>query len=294
MEETQDTVVWTVEKGKKEYPVRLGNLSKMPKKLYIKGSLPGEKLPTVAIVGARACSPYGRMQALRFARAFSENGVQVVSGLARGVDGEAHRGALLGPAPTFCVLGSGPDVCYPKEHKLLYDEIAQKGGIISEYPPGTPPRAVHFPPRNRIISAFADVILVIEATKRSGALITVDFALEQGKPVYALPGPVDSPLSQGCHQLICEGAEVAFSPETVLKEWKLDTYKGSPESKKEKMGLARNADLVYSCLDLQPKNLNFLSVKLQLTPEDVLLALSELQIQGLILEIGKNYYIKNV
>ena len=294
MEETKETAIWTADKGTKRYPLRMGGLSKMPKKLYIKGSLPEEDVPTVAIVGARACSSYGKMQALRFARYFSENGIQVLSGLARGVDKEAHRGALLGPTPTFAILGSGADVCYPKEHRLLYDDIIRQGGVISEYPPGTPPRAIHFPPRNRIISALSDVILVIEATKRSGALITVDFALEQGRPIYALPGPVDSPLSQGCHQLISEGAEIAFSPEIVLKEWDLDTYKGSWKDEKRKMGLARNEDLVYSCLDLQPKNLNFLSAKLKLAPEEILFSLSELQMQGLILEIGKNYYIKNI
>ncbi|MGI6070764.1 MAG: DNA-processing protein DprA [Blautia sp.] len=293
MEETRWGQMKIVKKGEEGYPRRLQELAGMPGKLYVLGKLPKEDRPSIAIVGARMCSSYGRIQAFQYARFFSCAGIQVISGLALGVDGEAHRGALAGETATYAVMGCGPDQCYPARNRPLYGKIKEKGGIISEYPPGTPSLPVHFPARNRIISALADVVLVIEAREKSGSLITVDFALEQGKPVYALPGPVDSPLSLGCHQLISEGAGIAFSPEQVLKEWKPDTYKIDPLAKKKKFRLASEMDLVYSCLDLQPKNLEFLVKKLDMPVQEVMGHLTKLQLQGLIQEVGKNYYIRN-
>lgn len=292
MEEKQFEKMKCIKKGDQDYPGRMHPLQGMPRELYVLGELPRDSCPSIAIVGARMCSAYGRIQAFQYGKFFSRAGIQVISGLALGIDGEAHRGALEGHTPTFAVLGSGADTCYPSRNRPLYEGILEKGGIISEYPPGTPPLSVHFPARNRIISALSDVILVIEAREKSGSLITVDFALEQGKPVYALPGPVDSPLSRGCHQMISEGAGIAFSPEQVLKEWKLDTYNLDALAKKTKIRLASELDLVYSCLDLQPKNLEYLVRKLDLPIQDVMAHLTKLQMQGLVQEVGKNHYIR--
>lgn len=293
MEETLQNKTRCIAAQDREYPERLGKLTGMPKKLYVKGRMPRDELPAIAIVGARMCSSYGRVQAYQYARYFSRAGIQVISGLAMGIDLEAHKGAMDGGTPTFAVLGSGPDLCYPAANRTYYRKIQEMGGgILSEYPARTPPAAWHFPARNRIISGLADVVLVIEAREKSGALITVDFALEQGKSVYALPGPVDSPLSLGCHKLLRDGAGVAFSPEEVLKEWDPDTYKVDTTGKKTKIRLATEWDLVYSNLDLQPRSLESLAVSLDMPVAKVLKILADLEIKGLIREVGKNYYIK--
>ncbi len=173
--------------GEKEYPGRLKEIYDPPYALYVKGKLPDNTARAAAIVGARSCTPYGEKYALEYGKKLAECGIQVISGLARGVDGIGQRGALLGGGKTFAVLGSGVDVCYPKNHMGLYlDILEQEGGILSELPPGTPPLPQHFPRRNRIISALSDIVLVMEARERSGSLITADLALEQGKDVYAL------------------------------------------------------------------------------------------------------------
>ena len=207
--------------GRKGYPGRLKEIYDPPYALYVKGKLPDNTARAAAIVGARSCTPYGEKYALEYGKKLAECGIQVISGLARGVDGIGQRGALLGGGKTFAVLGSGVDVCYPKNHMGLYlDILEQEGGILSELPPGTPPLPQHFPRRNRIISALSDIVLVMEARERSGSLITADLALEQGKDVYALPGPVNSSLSQGCNRLIFQGPN-SLSPEICWMRWAL-------------------------------------------------------------------------
>ena len=171
-----------IEKSDPEYPQIMKQYSSMPAKLYVKGRLPDPKRRTVAVIGARMCSPYGRMQAFRYAKALSVAGVQIISGMALGIDSEGHKGALEGKMPTFAVLGSGVDVCYPKSNRKLYERILwENGGIISECPLGSGPVSWHFPARNRIISALSDAVLVVEAKENSGSLITAGFALEQAR-----------------------------------------------------------------------------------------------------------------
>lgn len=284
-----------IEKNQPEYPDRLRKLPGMPKRLYVSGLLPGEDRPTVGIVGARRCSGYGRQMAREFARVFSDCGVQVISGMAMGVDGESHRGALEGRTPTFAVLGCGVDICYPACNEDLFGQIPGRGGLLSEYPPGIPPAGKHFPARNRIISGLSDVLLVIEARKKSGSLITVDCALEQGKTVFALPGRVADPLSEGCNSLIAQGAGIALSPKMVLNELGLDTYKTKGKkgsSKKSKLSLARDLELVYSCIGFQPTDYETLIAQCGYPPGQVLAVLTELQLLGLVEEVGKNYYVK--
>lgn len=281
-----------ITRDQKMYPIRLRQLPGMPSCLYVNGRLPQEGVATVGIVGARNCSGYGRQIAWEYAKIFSDYGVQVISGMAVGIDGESHRGALQGRTPTFAVLGCGIDVCYPRENRELFEQIPQMGGMISEYPPGIPPIGRNFPARNRIISGLSDVLLVVEARKKSGSLITVDFALEQGKSVFAVPGRVTDALSEGCNYLITQGAGVALSPEMVLNELGIDTYREKAGNKKSKLGLASGLDLVYSCVDFRPTNYETLIRECGYPPGQVLSLLTELQMLGLVGEVGKNYYVR--
>lgn len=276
-----------------DYPEKLRETADFPFAVYVKGRLPDKKSKKAAVVGARRCTPYGEKYAVEFAGKLAESGVEIISGLARGIDGMGQRGALMRGGRTFAVLGSGVDVCYPKEHIGLYTDILeQDGGIISEYPPGTPPVPQNFPPRNRIISGLADAVLVMEARERSGSLITADMALEQGRDVYALPGPVNSELSRGCNRLIQQGAGILISPEALLEEWNLPcTEPGQKNGKNEKV-LETPENLVYSCLGLYPKNVDSLAQETKLGVRELMDALITLELQGFIKEISKNFYIK--
>ena len=210
--------IFCCSKTGKAYPDKLRCFEDMPEYLYVKGKLPDSRKKSVAIVGARRCSSYGSSQAYYFAKELSRFGIQIISGMARGVDGWAHRGALDGGGETFAVLGNGVDICYPRQNMDIYRRIPFRGGVLSEYEPQTPALPYHFPRRNRLISALADLVLVIEAGKKSGSLITVNFALEQGKTVYALPGRLGDTLSEGCNNLIFEGAGIANSVDIILDE----------------------------------------------------------------------------
>lgn len=207
-----------VAQGETAYPARLSQIPDRPYALYYAGALPPEKKCAVALIGARDCSEYGRYMAGQFGAALARAGVQVISGMARGVDSIGQESALREDGYSMGVLGCGVDVCYPKENRTLYEKLLAKGGVCSEYPPGVEPRAVLFPPRNRIISGLADAVLVIEAREKSGTLITVDMALEQGREVYALPGRATDPLSSGCNRLIRQGAGLVSTPGELLEE----------------------------------------------------------------------------
>ncbi|MDO4621944.1 MAG: DNA-processing protein DprA [Eubacteriales bacterium] len=217
-----------------DFPVGLTEHSRMPDRIYVLGELPDPNRRSVAIVGARGCSIYGKEEAIRFGRAMAEAGVQVLSGMAFGIDAWAAQGALEAGGRTFAVLGTGVDVCYPKENYPLYRRIIREGGgVLSEFPPGSEPAAWHFPIRNRIISAMADLVLVVEARVKSGSLITAGYALEQGKSIYAVPGRTGDALSEGCNRLIAEGAGIAYAPGVLLDELGLGDPKrpGQPVSR---------------------------------------------------------------
>ena len=277
-----------------DYPEKLRQYEDMPGCLYVKGTLPSSRRPAAAVVGARMCSPYGRIQAFRYARILSEAGVQIISGLAWGIDSEGHKGALEGGTPTYAVMGNGVDICYPAGNRGLYQRILrQGGGICSEYPPGASPGKYCFPARNRIISGLADLVLVVEAKERSGSLITAQWALEQGKSVFALPGPVDGELSRGCHRLIYDGAGIAFSPEILLEELGINCKKNIKSEQKNELGLASDLKLVYSCLDLRPKSTDRISCETGFSPQKTANILVELSVLGLVREIGRHYYVKS-
>jgi DNA processing protein len=212
------------------YPARLLDLCDPPNTLYIYGDIGLLNLPMIAIVGSRAASPEGIKNAHNFAQALSAAGYLIISGLARGIDGAAHLGAL-GPNqnhPTLAVCGTGLDIVYPREHLALAEAISGAGLLISELAPGLGPKACHFPRRNRIIAALALGILVIEAAERSGSLITARLGNELGREIFAIPGSIHYPLSRGCHQLLQQGAKLVQSPKDILEElpkWSKTAFK---------------------------------------------------------------------
>lgn len=201
-----------------DYPERLKNIAGLPYMLFCKGKLPDEDRPSVAIIGARMCSEYGKRMARHFAEGLAERGIQIISGLASGIDGLSQKAAIDVGGDSYGILGSGIDICYPANNKELYERLQHKGGVISEFPIGTAPMAPNFPKRNRIISGLSDIVLVIEAKPRSGTSITVSMALEQGRQVYAVPGRIDDALSQGCNSMIADGAGIAYSVDCILGE----------------------------------------------------------------------------
>lgn len=285
-----------VGKGDEGYPASLREIYEAPVALFFRGrEFPEGKRPRIAIVGARACSYYGRSMAEKFARVLSENGVEVVSGLASGVDSAAHNGAMKGGTPTFSVMGCGIDFCYPRENERLYQRILCQGGIYSEYGPGVSPRAGNFPMRNRILSGMSDGILVVEARKRSGSLITADYGLEQGKNVYAIPGRLSDELSEGCNHLISQGAMLVETPEDILKDLgfagkKMKHHSGEKQ-RNEKIPLETREKIVYANLSLEPKHVNQISMETGLAFPELIGSLLFLEKEHYIREISKNYYV---
>src|SRR5438093_10198935 len=207
----------TVALGDAAYPALLREIHDPPGRLYIEGRLP--IAPTIAIVGSRRATPYGCRAAHRLARELSNAGVVVVSGLARGIDAAAHRGALEASTPTVAVMATGLDRIYPPEHAELARDIARTGALVTEAEDGTLPLPGRFPVRNRIISGLSLGVVVVEAAERSGALITARMAAEQGREVFCVPGSIENPLAIGGHQLIKDGAKLVQTVEDVLDEF---------------------------------------------------------------------------
>ena len=234
------------------YPARLLDIPSRPIGLFYYGALPDENIPTAGVIGARECSFYGEEAAGLIGGSLGDNGIQVISGMARGIDSLSQLAALDAGGRSFAVLGGGVDICYPRESRRLYDRLKEQGGIISEYAPGIAPLRTFFIRRNRIISGLSDVLCVVEAKKKSGTLTTVDCALEQGRDVFCVPGRITDKTSVGCNELIRQGAEILSDPEQlskdILERWGLkpmpDAHSATSESASklnyiEKMILAR-------------------------------------------------------
>ncbi len=200
------------------YPDLLKKIDDSPILLYVKGNIPKDIYLSISIVGSRRASIAGKIIAEKFAYAFSEYGFAVISGLARGIDTSAHRGALRAKGKTIAVLGSGLNCVYPKENKRLFDMIAASSAVISEFPMQNEPLPYNFPRRNRIISGLSLAVIVVEAAMKSGALITADFALEQGREVFAVPSNIDNPTAQGVNNLIKQGSKMITAPEDVIED----------------------------------------------------------------------------
>lgn len=273
-----------ITKNDKEYPERLKRYSNMPSGIYVKGSLPDADKKTVAIVGARKCSPYGQKTAYEFAKILSSHDVQVVSGLAFGIDAYSHKGCLAGGENTYAVLGCGIDICYPASNYRLYNKILSGGGgIISEYPPGSPALSYHFPIRNRIISALSDAVIVIEAKIKSGSLITASYALEQGVQIYAVPGRIDDVLSAGTNSLIFQGAVPALSAQDILYDMGLINKKREEKkSPPNDPSLSNNARSVLNIISSDPVSADIVCAKCHLDISAATQILLMLELKGYI------------
>lgn len=242
-------------RGEPDYPQLLDAIPGPPDLLFVRGRMPPGEQRAVAIVGSRRETRYGRDQAFSIARDLAQQGVTIVSGLARGIDTAAHKGALAGGGRTVAVLGSGHNQLYPQENKPLAEEIAASGGaVVSELPPNTPPMAYHFPVRNRIVSGLAQALLLVEAREKSGTLITVGHALEQGREVFALPGEVHSPGSLIPHRMIREGARLCTGAQDILEDmgWQTDMEPVTAQSSLWQMELSEAQRALCSLLQDEP------------------------------------------
>lgn len=280
--------------GDPEYPKQLKNIYDMPMWLFVKGKLPDSERPAAALIGARSCTDYGRQEAEYLGKELALLGIQIISGLARGVDGAGQDGAVRCGGAAYAVLGSGIDVCYPRTNLKLYKAIQEKGGILSEYGPGELPLAWHFPCRNRIISGLSDAVIVVEARKKSGSLITADLALEQGKEVFALPGRRTDPLSAGCNGLIRQGAAIVTAPDDILEFFRIKCKNLRKDKKNAENILAKTEKMVYSCLDSQPKHLEEIMQISGLSLAECMDVLLGLERKGYILQPLNQYYTRKL
>ena len=272
-----------------EYPRRLKEIDQSPPVLYLRGELSHDDLWAVAIVGTRRCTAYGRQVTSELVTALATNGITIVSGLARGIDGVAHKAALQAGGRTLAVLGSGVDRIYPPEHRRLAEEIMQRGAILSDYPPGTPPEGVNFPPRNRIISGLSQGVVVIEAGLRSGALITAAFAAEQGREVFSVPNNIFAPQSKGANLLIQEGAQILISPQELLETLNVADL-GSQRSVRTILpGNATEAQL-YELLGREPLHIDEIRNRSNLPIEQVSATLTVMELKGMVRQVGSMRY----
>ncbi len=285
-----------VSRSEPQFPEKLRDIPSPPRMLYWSGALPDPHKPAIAVIGARTCSEYGRRMARLFGEKLGSAGVQIISGMARGIDGISQMAALQAGGSSYGVLGCGVDICYPKENAELYQLLLKKGGVISEYAPGSQPLPQQFPARNRIIAGLADVLVVIEARQKSGTLITVDMALEQGKEVYVVPGRLDDALSEGCNRLIKQGAELLLSPEELLQERSIDSFKQASTKtenrQKNNFVLDKDENMVYASIDLYAKNLEDIVESSKIPIQEIMHILLSLELKGLIKEVGKNHYVR--
>ena len=284
-----------------EYPENLKTIYDPPPILYIKGKLKQKDNLSVAIVGSRRASFYGLSMAEGIASELAEFGITVISGMARGIDGAAHKGALKVEGRTIAVLGSGLDCVYPPENKKLFGQIVESGAVISEFPMGTKPLAGNFPRRNRIISGLSQGVVVVEASRNSGALITADFALEQSREVFAIPGKADSLTSFGTNRLIKQGAKLVDNVEDIIEELQLkikDHIKQSKIKKSKesvippKLNLTLEEDKIYNNINAKPKYVDEIIEDSGLSTERVLVNLMQMEIKHLVKQLPGKFFIR--
>lgn len=272
------------------YPAVLREIADPPEPLYVRGTLDEQDRAAVAVVGARRASAYGLAVAEWLGRELVRHRVTVVSGMARGIDGAAHRGALMAGGRTIAVLGCGPDVVYPAEHVDLMGQIIESGAVVTEFPPGTPPLPHHFPQRNRIISGLSLGVVVIEGRERSGALVTADFALDQGREVFAVPGSIFGETSYLPHRLLQEGAKPVTTVDDILTELRL------PQRVDQIPALVPALDgveaIVFAQLDFDPRHIDALAERSALPVAEVGRALLVLELRGLVRTLAGQRYVR--
>ncbi len=274
----------------RDYPRRLKEINQAPPVLFIKGSINVEDDWAVAVVGTRRVTPYGRQVTAEIAGFLAQNGVTVVSGLARGVDAIAHQTALQAGGRTIAVLGSGVDVIYPPEHRKLASEISEQGALVSDYPLGTQPDGVNFPPRNRIISGLSLATVVVEAGEQSGALITAKFAVDQGRDVFAVPGSILTPQSEGTNRLIEQGARPLLKMAEILEVLKLEQI---PEKQAMRKAIPLNDQerRLMDQLSPEPVHIDELCGLTGLPIHDVSATLTMMELKGLVSHVGGLNYV---
>ncbi len=272
------------------YPSLLRQITDPPPVLYIKGRLTDADAWAVSLVGTRRASIYGREVAEMLAGELARNHITIVSGMARGIDAYAHQAAIKAGGRTLAVLGCGVDIVYPPEHRKLAQDIIEHGAIVSDYPPGTEPEAMNFPPRNRIISGLSMGVVVVEADERSGALITSDFALEQGREVFAVPGNILNHSSRGTNKLIQQGAKLVMNTASILEELNLSMVSSFIEAQ----AVAPENDLERSLmaqLSHEPVQTDDLVNRVNLPTEVVTGTLALMELKGMVRQASGTSYV---
>jgi DNA processing protein len=280
--------------GSEAYPKWLANTDVAPSVLFVQGDLLADDRQAVAIVGTRKCTPYGRQVARRLAGDLARRGFTIVSGMADGIDAEAHEGALQAGGRTIAVMASGPDITYPRTHGKLRERIAAQGAVLTEYGLGTEPLRERFPARNRIISGLSLGVLVVEAPVKSGAMITARHAAEQGREVFAVPGPVDSPTSQGCHALIKDGVQLVENAEDIVEGLgiMLEAVPSRQSHSRQQPDLPRDEAAVMNVLSFEPTIVDLIAEQVELPVAAVNAVLMMLEMKGLVRRFPGNAYVK--
>lgn len=281
------------------YPANLREIHDPPHVLYVKGTLIPEDKLSLAIVGSRMATPGGRQLTRRIARDLGARGITIVSGGARGVDTEAHRGTLAGKGRTISVLGCGIDVTYPPENRELYELIAASGAVVSEFPIGTQPEAANFPRRNRIISGISLGVLVMEATGDSGSLITASYSLEQGREVYAVPGNVSSPTSRGTNSLLKKGARLVEGAHDILadmfpnmKEYLKEMGEADTPASLPVANLEPEEKILFDCIGIEPEHVDTLVARSGITSSRALTLLLNMELKGAVKQLTGMRFIR--
>ena len=273
-----------------DYPARLREIAQPPPILYLRGEILEEDAWAVAIVGTRRVTAYGRQVTEEVAAFLAQKGITIVSGLARGVDGIAHQAALKAGGRTIAVLGSGVNRIYPPEHRNLAQSIEKSGAVISDYAPDTPPEGSNFPPRNRIISGLSMATIIIEAGQTSGALITANFALEQGREIFALPGNIYAPQSKGPNKLIQKGAHPLLQPRDILEVLDL-TRITQHKSAQQTLPTDATEIQLLSSLSHEPSHIDEIRAKTGLAVEKVSSTLVMMELKGMVRHVGNMNYV---
>ena len=289
----------------KDFPARLKGIPTPPYGLFVRGSLPDGSRPKVAVIGSRECSEYGRIMAEYFGGNLARNGIDIISGMAWGIDGIAQSAALAAGGRSYGVLGCGVDITYPSKNMVLYRKLCKNGnGLISEYAPGTAAEARRFPPRNRIISGLCDVLIVVEARAKSGTLITVDMAIDQGRTVMVVPGRLTDSLSAGCINLMYQGALPATSIDTVLEQLGMTVtskrLKRSRRSecevavveKRDEKRLPEDMKTVAEQLTIDPRSTDEIAELSGVPVKNVMIILSKLEMEGIAKEIYPGRFVR--
>ncbi len=274
------------------YPPLLKEIDLPPPLLFVQGSFTKADELAIALVGTRKCTPYGRTIASDLAANLAQRGFTIVSGLAMGIDGEAHRAALEAGGRTIGVLACGADITYPRQHKELRQQLVQSGAVITEYAFGAAPLRERFPARNRLISGLSLGTVVVEAPAKSGALITARLAGEQGREVFAVPGDINRPTSRGCHALIKDGAQLVEVPEDVVDGLGIMLKAVPTRPERRDVELHGDEQIVYDALSHEPRHVDEIASRCQLSPAQISSALMLLEVKGLARRFAGNTYVR--